>query len=195
MRGQETKRKTFPVSKLMKFPERPKREVSKENWAIFGVSQTVTLSCAFFVIPICTRVMAEEAGRRRTTKRLDTESAASSSSPRKSTADEAEVSPRSSGSSSGRTRLGSLTKEKESSGKAEKEKSKSKDKDKEGRNKHALSRTAARQNSIMPIPMPSPDKVEEVFTKLLVRNLSSSIFNFSMQNEKLEGAVHVLFAL
>ena len=115
--------------------------------------------------------MSEEAGRRRVSKKPSGEVAASSSSPAKP-ATEDPISPRTKDATSvGRTRLGSASKEKDSPSKGDKDKPKTKDKDKESRNKHALSRTAQRQNSIMPVPMPSPDKVEEIFKKLLVRAL------------------------
>lgn len=155
----------------------PKKGLMTEN--IFSLGPVwKKLICESFPSALS---MSEEAGRRRSTKRLDTESVSSTSSSAKGTGEESVVSPRGSGSSAGRTRLGSLSKDKESSAKPEKEKSKSKDKDKEGRNKHALSRTAARQNSIMPIPMPSPDKVEEIFVKLLVRHFYYSIFNLCIE--------------
>lgn len=122
--------------------------------------------------------MSEEAGRRRVSKKPDHEASSTTSSPAKAGTEEP-VSPRTKdGTSAGRTRLGSTSKDKDSPSKSEKEKSRSKDKDKESRNKHAISRTANRQNSIMPVPMPSPDKVEEIFKKLLVRSASIK-FDFS----------------
>lgn len=186
------KREEERKSLKKKVKYRPKKEISSFQSTYFffflnGKNPLDSKKSTFLSFKL-EDAMSEDAGRRKSSKKLEVEGNGGSETTKKASSEETATSPRTKdGTSAGRTRLGSTSKDKEGSSKADKEKSKSKDKDKESRNKHALSRTANRQNSIMPIPMPSPDKVEEAFVKLLVR---PSFYTFITHYQRIGSLTH-----